>query len=317
MIKNLQGRTRDFATFDDEGFDQSRFEAKLTGNYPKPSVCRYWIYRLQASFLFGYYEQALDAGNTARPLVWSVVAYIPYRDFYLYYALTLAALFDQATPEQQQEWQLTLKAHQEQLRRWSQINPQTFRHIDALVSAEIARIGGRADKAARLYEESLWWAREGRFIQDEALAYELAARFYQTRGFQTIAELYLREARLCYARWGADGKVQQLDLRYPQLRNQSQFISDTTLGTGAEHLDFLAIVKALQAISGQIVLEQLLDTLMHVVIESAGAQKGYLILVRSEGLSLAAEASIDAQQVGISIHHGQKPSESDLALIHT
>ena len=77
---------------------------------------------------------------------------------------------------------------------------------------------GRDPDAEQLYEQAIRSARDNGFVHNEALAYELAARFYAGRGFELIGHTYLQEARRSYLRWGADGKVRQLEGLYPQLR---------------------------------------------------------------------------------------------------
>ena len=103
---------------------------------------------------------------------------------------------------------------------WAENCPENFENRAALVGAEIARIEGRELDAERLYEQAIHSARDNGFVHNEALAYELAARFYAGRGFETISHAYLRNARYGYLRWGADGKVRQLDQLYPQLRTE-------------------------------------------------------------------------------------------------
>ena len=129
-------------------------------------------------------------------------------------------------------------------------------------------------------------------MHNEALAYELAARFYAARGFETIAQAYLRNARYGYLRWGADGKVRQLDQLYPHLRTEEAAAAPTnTIGAPVEHLDLATVIKVSQAVSGEIVLEKLLDTLMRTAIEHAGAERGLLLLPRGDELRIAAEAT--------------------------
>ena len=146
--------------------------------------------------------------------------------------------------------------------------------------------------AERLYEEAIRSAREHGFVQNEGLANELAARFYAARGFETIAEAYLRKARSCYLRWGADGKVRQLDQTYPHLRQEpASPRSDSTIGTPVEQLDLATVVKVSQAVSGEIDLRKLIDTLMVTALEHAGAERGLLILPRGDELRIEAEAT--------------------------
>src|ERR1700719_710684 len=106
------------------------------------------------------------------------------------------------------------------------------------------RLDRRELEAERLYEEAIRSAREHGFVQNEGLAYEVAARFYAGRGFETFAHAYLRNARNCYLRWGADGKVRQLDQRYPRLREEAASAAPTaTLGAPVEQLDVGSVIK--------------------------------------------------------------------------
>ena len=125
----------------------------------------------------------------------------------------------------------------------------------------------------------------------EALANELAARFYVARGFEDIAHLYLRKARSCYLRWGADGKVQQLDDRHPQLSDDVRAPGPTsTIGTRVEQLDLATITKVSQAVLGEMNPEKLVDTLLRTAIEQAGAGRGLLIFTQRDGPRIKASA---------------------------
>src|SRR5216683_5318408 len=144
-----------------------------------------------------------------------------------------------------------------------------------------------------------------------SVAHELAAGFYLARGSKTAGRTHLGEARGCFARWGADGKVRQLDERMAPLPEEPASPSAIAL-TNVAQLDLLSVAKASQAISGQIVLEDLVDTLMRIVLENAGAQTGHLLLARSESLVLAAEASVEQQMIQVRLHLDQEPHESAL-----
>src|SRR6202042_2161043 len=109
-------------------------------------------------------------------------------------------------------------------------------------------------------------------------AYEIAARFYRVRGFETNANAHLRNARVCYLRWGADGKVKQLDRLHPQLAAPVGNRLEATLGSPVQQLDVASVVKALQALSSEIELPKLIERLMTIAIENGGADRGLLIL---------------------------------------
>ena len=180
--------------------------------------------------------------------------------------------------------------------------PDNFENRAALVGAEIARIEGRELDAERLYEQAIHSARDNAFIHQEALANELAARFYAVRGFEKIARLYLQDARYAYLRWGADGKVRHLDEMYPHLRESMPTPAPTsTIGAPVEHLDLATVIKVSQAISGEIVLEMLIDTLMRTAIEQAGAERGLLILPRGAEPQIEAEATTGGDAIVVQL----------------
>jgi len=223
----------------------------------------------------------------------------------------VAALYEHASADDRDGWRDRLSAHQAQLREWAESYPPTFGDKHALVSAEIARLDGRDSDAMRLYEEAIQLARENGFVQNKAVAHELAAGFYLARGSMTAGRTHLGEARGCFARWGADGKVRQLDERMAPLPEEPASPSAIAL-TNVAQLDLLSVAKASQAISGQIVLEDLVDTLMRIVLENAGAQTGHLILARDERLVLTAEAGVEQQTIHVQLPPDQAPPESAL-----
>jgi signal transduction histidine kinase len=258
-------------------------------------VCAYWIIKLQARFLAGEYVAALAAAQQAKPLLGAMVGQIPLLDYFYYTALTVAACYENASADEQQGQRELLTAHREQLREWAENYPPTFSDKHALVSAEIARLEGRPFDAMHLYDQAIQSAREHGFVQNEALAYEVAARFYATHGFETIAHAYLCNARNCYDRWGALGKVKQLDERYPRLHEEriptSATSTTSTIGTPVRQLDVETVVKASQALSSEIVLSELIEKLMRIAVEHAGAERGLLILLRGDEPQIEAEAT--------------------------
>ncbi|MEA3091869.1 MAG: hypothetical protein QOJ04_3211, partial [Caballeronia sp.] len=221
LIATMQGRTATFSTFSDAQFDEAAFEAQWTGERIRAVVCGYWILKLQARFLAGDYTAAFAAFQQAEPMLPSLVGHIPWLDYFYYTALTVAALYENASADEQAGWRDLLTMHCEQLREWADNYPPTFGDKHALVSAEIARVEGRDADAMRLYEEAIQAAREHGFVQNEGIAHELAAGFYVARGSMTAGRAHLDEARSCFARWGAHGKVRQLDERTPPLRAPS------------------------------------------------------------------------------------------------
>ena len=301
LIRTLRGLTSRFGTFDDGEFDECRFEAHLSAN-PALALpeCWYWIRKLQARFFAGEYAAAVDAALRARRLQWSPPQLFETAEYEFYGALARAACWDAAATDARQEHVEALSAHQGQIEAWARHCPENFADRAALVGAERARIEGRDVDAMRLYEQAIRSARANGFVHHEALANELAARFYAARGFEKIAQAYLQDARYGYLRWGADGKVRQLDVLYPHLREHTRAPDPTgTIGAPVAHLDLATVIKVSQAVSGEIVLEKLLDTLMRTALEHAGAERGLLLLPRGDELCIAAEATTSGDTVSV------------------
>jgi len=299
LIRTLRGLSSKFGSFNDERFDELRFEERLARD-PTLALpeCFYWIRKLQARFLAADYASAMDASLRAQRLLWAVPSNFETAEYHFYRALSHAASWESASADQQQQHLEALAAHRQQLEIWAESCPENFENRVALVSAEIARIEGRELDAERLYEQAICSARANGFVHNEALADELAGRFYAARGFEKIARAYLREARYGYLRWGADGKVKQLDQLYPDLRKEEPLPGTTnTIMAPVELLDLATVIKVSQAVSSEIVLETLIDTLMRTAIEHAGAERGLLILPRGDDLWIEAEATTSGDAV--------------------
>jgi PAS domain S-box-containing protein len=292
LIRTLRGLTPIFGLFDGGGFDEGRFEEHLQTD-PRLAIAAswYWIRKLQARVLAGDHAAAIDAAAQADCLLWTSPAFFERAEYHFYAALAQAAFCDAAPGAERIRHLEALAAHHRQLQEWAENCPENFDNRAALVGAEIARLDGRELDAERLYEQAIYSARANGFFHNEALAYERAARFYAARGFEEFARAYLRDARYGYLRWGADGKVRQLDEMYPHLREEEPVPGPTsTIGAAIEHLDLATVLKVSQAVSGEIMLDKLLDTLMRAAIEHAGAERGLLILSNGTEQRIAAEA---------------------------
>jgi PAS domain S-box-containing protein len=303
LIHTLRGLTREFGCFDDGQFNELQFERHLSGE-PELAVPegRYWIRKLQARFIAKDYAAALSAAEQAQRLLWATKSYIDVVDYYFYGALSQAACCDSATPSRRRLHVEALSAHYKQLEILAENCPSNFENRAALVGAELARIEDRVLDAERLYEKAIASARENGFGHNEAVAYEVAADFYRQRGFETFARTYLAEAAACYARWGADGKVRQLEQRHPWLRGAPLPSLTTTSSTAAGEIDLLAVVRASRAISGEIHLDSVIEALMQAVLNAAGARHSYLLLIRNGELSPEAEGHVEKQNVVIRVH---------------
>ena len=295
----LRGLTPKFGCFDDWQFNELRTEYHLSSNPALAmAACWYWTRKLQARYIAGDYAAAMDAASKAQQLLWTSTLHFEEAEYHFYGALAQAAYCDSALADERQQHLEALAAHHRQLQQWAANCPENFENRATLVGAEIARLEGRDREAMDLYEQAIRSAQANGFVHNEALANELAARFYAARGFERFAHVCLQDARYGYVRWGANGKVRQLDQLYPQLREAEPVSRPTgTIGTPVEHLDLATVLRVSQAVSGEIVLEKLLDTLMRTAIEQAGAQRGLLLVPRGTEQRIAAEATTPGDTV--------------------
>jgi PAS domain S-box-containing protein len=317
FIRTLRGMTPSLYSFNDAEFDEGQFERHLEADpHLVFAACWYWIRKLQARFYAGDYASAVVAASKVEPLL-QTPGHFESAEYLFYDALARAAQYDAASPEERIRHREALAAHHEQIVVLAENCPENFGNRAALVAAELARIEGRDLDAMHLYEEAIQSARENGFIQNEAVAHETAARFYAARGFETFAQTYFRKARYCYLRWGALGKVRQIDQQHPPLHEERTPSSAATIETPVEQLDLETVMKAAQAVSSEIVLEQLIKTLMMIAVEHAGAERGLLILPHGEELRIVAEARTGRDGVEVELQQALvTPSDLPDSLLH-
>jgi PAS domain S-box-containing protein len=303
LIRTLRGLTPLFGCFNDDSFEEEQFEQQLAA---EPSLgtapWMYWIRKLQARVLANDHVAAVGAATKAERLLWMSPIIFERADYHFYAALALVALCDAASDAERARYQERLATHHRQLQAWGEHCPENFVSCAALVGAEIARLEGGELDAEHLYEQAIRSARSNGLLHIEAVAYERASAFYRARRLHEIAALYLQNARHCYLRWGADGKVRQLDEIYPNLRTEEAAASPVgNIEVRIDQLDLATVVKVSQAISSEIVPEKLIETLLKLALEHAGAQRGLLILPQGEQYRVEAEIKTDLDQVQVQL----------------
>ena len=316
MIRCLQGQTPTKGSLNGEGFDEEeKIEAYIAeGNmlgqiYTLTSM-------LKVRWLFGRHD---GCGAICREIVKLIqkkagVGTLHIPEFYFYYSLHLAAMEKKAGFRRKIAYRTRIILNQRKMKRWAKGCPANFEHKYLLVEAELARMRGNNEKAARLYDKAIQSASDNGYTQNEAIANELASEFYLSRGFERIARTYLEDAYQCYRRWGATGKLEELEKAHPLLKvsklktTTSMDAIHTASVTSATNmtssiLDIGSVMKVSQAISGEIVLDRLIRTIMKMAVENAGAQKGFFILNTDGNLTIEAveEDGEDARSQMLSV----------------
>src|ERR1700754_2478659 len=300
----------------DAPLDEAALEARvLRGGVPLVA-CFHWILQLQRHVLLGNAERALEFAAKAKPILWSARLNLQSVDYCFYHFLAIAAVFEAASHEKRAELREDIIEHLASFQRWAESCPATFAHKHVLVSAEWARLEGRDIEAMRLYEQAIRSAAERGFLQDRALAGELAARFYRLRGLDKVADIYLDEARDCYARWGAKAKVAQLDQDHPRVRQQAPLVLKPTIEAPVEQYDLAMVIQMSEAVAGEIVLEKLIETLMVIAVEHAGADRGLLLLPHGSRYRIEAAATSGRDGVRVRlVETAVTPSELPLLIL--
>ncbi|WP_437638200.1 ATP-binding protein [Sorangium sp. So ce854] len=303
FVQAMRGATRHLGTMSGDDFDEQAFEARLEKeSFPSVRLVHY-VAKTAQHLLACNDEEAVAAAEGAERNIAGGNGMLFSAEYHYYGALARAARFAGAPAEVQAGLRGSLAGHAEQLRVWAESCPDNFAGKHALVSAEIARIEGRHEDAAALYDRAIVAFRESRFIHQEALASELAARFYLDRGYSGLPGLYLREAVAAYSRWGASAKVRQLEQRHALVLNQEQrrATSSGVMTLAAEAIDAQTAVKVSRSLSSDMTPKEMMESLMRLVVEHEGAERCCLLLT-GDGLRLAAEAVVDRDGISIRVY---------------
>ncbi|WP_446869712.1 PAS domain S-box protein [Phormidesmis sp. 146-12] len=293
-----------------------------------------YLHKVMLCYLFEEHHQAEQTAILARQHFEEATAISVLPIFCFYHSLALLSLSPDASNSEKAAWLNCVNTNQEKMQKWAEHAPMNYLHKFHLVEAEKARVLGQFLEAEELYEQAIAGAAENEYIQEEALAYELAAKHYLARGREKFAQTYMKEAHYCYERWGAIAKVKDLETRYPQFFPQSSDVtytpihatSRTTSARLDNAIDLATVLKAAQALSEITHLDRLIATLMQVVIENAGAERGALILLEDDQLTVSAQCSgskqcdpdrlavVDCATIPLSVIHSVERTQETLVL---
>lgn len=309
MVKKVIAKASYKFHFIDRCFNEEEMLPLIRESGNGTSLFVYHIIQMIIFYTFKNYKQTVTNANLASENARFGAGTIHNIFHNLYHSLALLALYPEAQPEEKEQYLIEVAANQEKMKNWAFHAPCNFQHKYELVEAELARVLGQNEKAIDYYEQAIQGAKEQGYIQEEALANELAAEFQLSLGREKIAKTYMTDAYYGYIRWGAKAKVEDLEARYPQLIARSSvnretnfdhtmtIASFTTTGNQTQVLDLATVMKASQAISGEIVLSNLLDKLMKISIENAGAETGALVLPKDGQFFIEAAGNTEEVKV--------------------
>ncbi|MDZ8183656.1 MAG: AAA family ATPase [Nostoc sp. ChiSLP02] len=313
-VLNLLGKSTQPSRLEGDLYSLSRMEPQQQANNDKGALFIVYVNQAILSYLFTDFKYGAEILEKARQNLEAGVGLVTSVIFYFYDSLTSLALASQASSPDKKRILKRVIANQKKLKKWAEHAPMNHLHKFHLVEAEKCRVLGQKTAATENYDRAIKLARANEYVNEEALANELAAKFYLEWGKEKIAAVYMQEAYYCYTRWGSSAKIADLEKHYPQLLtpilqqecnpiptnetlglNSTRTIHSTTINNSS-FLDLTGILKASQAISSEIKLEKLLFQIMQIVIESAGATKSALMLLRDNSLAIEAIANLEENQ---------------------
>lgn len=306
-VLNLMGGSKEPWQLAGEAYNETKM---LPLHRPRDDRTANYIFYLNKailSYLFAREEAAAEFCDRAAECLGGVAGSFLSVVFYFYDSLSQLGVYADAEPIAGDRLLQRVASNQEKIHRWATHAPQNYLHKYYLVEAERYRAIGEDARAIDCYETAIDLARENEYLNEEALAYELAAKFYLKRGKNRLATNYMQEARYCYLKWGATAKVEDLDATYslwlvanPRGMNEIQTTASITrTSSKGEVLDFATVMKASQTIASEIVLDKLLAKLMKIMLESTGAQLGHLILSAQGKLMIEASGDMDSDQYSV------------------
>lgn len=287
LLLALRDLTGDAAAVAEEALTEERFLKDCEAHQTRYALCHYQILKAMCLYLHGRPADALRVADEAEENLGFLAGKFQTAALRFYRALAIAALLPEAAEGDRARLRADLDACRERLRGWTESCPANFSHKHLLVEAEAARVDGRVDDAARLYDEAIALARQHAFVNIEALACELAGRFWMSRGRTRAALDFLTDALQAYSRWGVDRKIALLTEEFPLIKPGRDRAAPGAVR--ADVFDAETLLKAARVLSEELVVERLLSSMVQVLVENAGAERGALLLVRGDGLVLVAQ----------------------------
>ena len=312
LNQNLQGEAQDEFLLTGESFDESRMLPEWHETNNATSLFTFYLAKLILCCFLKSNSQAIINGNKGKQYLNTAVGSMCYGVYHFYYPLALLAVYSAQSKSKIESSDLSkIRSYQQQLKQWAATAPTNYQHRYDLVTAEIARVLGNNELAAEHYDRAIVAAEKAGYLHEAALAAELTGEFYLSLNRLKIALLYLNDAYDKYLLWGASAKVAHLKLRYPQLLTQNYTDELTHLKSDRSSifnyhlksdrseslatLDLFSVIKASQAISSEIVLDNLISKMMDIVMENAGARKSILFLQQGSSLVIAASATVTSE----------------------
>lgn len=286
-------------------------EEKMTSFYVETrgekALFKIYLYKLILAFLFEEHDEALQNAQEARNRIISVDGSPEVIIFYFYDTLANLSMIPDKFGWLRTSLLKKVNTNITIFKKFVKLAPANCSHKLLLIEAELHRVKGQPEKASALYDKAIAESRKNEYLNDLALSCELAGKFYYSQNREFIARPYLLQAYKYYQQWGALAKIRSMEQQYAYIFQEHQLeltLSSINLNNSkaaatenlaekkAGELDLYSIMKAATAISGEVQLDKLIKKLVKIAVENAGAQQGYLVLIKEGEFFIEAESSI-------------------------
>lgn len=302
-VLNLQGSSEDVFILKGAAFDEIKMMEQNRERKDRAGDFLLHFSKTMINYLFGKYEEAKHHSEISRPLLDAVLAKYDVAVFHFYEALILLALAQKEDSSSRKKLIAKANKNIKQFKKWAKFSPDNHEHKYQLLSAEKFKVLGKYSEAKKSYEKAINGAHQKLFLNEEALACERAALFYEFIEDENLKNSHIKRAFQVYKEWGAKAKLNDLKENYYEVITsilQDQPSSKTAKNPSATDtdlsLDLQSVIKASTAISKEIVLERLLKKMMFILMENAGAQSGSILLIENDEWILKISGSMETKE---------------------
>jgi len=313
-ILNLTGKSEDKFKFKSDFFNEDEVLPEIQNDFS--GLAFFYFNKTALYFLHEEYLKSYENALIGEKAVPGLLGMLPVPKFYFFYALTLIELAMISEKKSRSNYEKKFSVLLKNFKKWGDFNKNHNYHRYLLLLAQYYRLQDNSKLLSNLYDQSISIAKDNGFLDEEAIANECAAKYYLSKGLKKIAGAYMVEARYCYEKWGAKAKVDQLNEKYSELlqgmghaTTDTGSLSSITASTsgrttsrsgGTGSLDMGTVMKASQTLAGEIEMSRLLDRMMRILTENAGAQKGALLLMSEKGeMTIEAESFDDRDTIDV------------------
>ncbi|WP_268048401.1 AAA family ATPase [Clostridium ganghwense] len=303
FVLNMQGKSNTPTKLIGELCDENSIIDIISNNGDIVTKTYLLVNKMMLNYYFQRYSSAIECGEKVGESIKGLSGLLDEVIYIFFDSLSRLAVYSDASDKEKEEILIRILQNQDKMKKWAENAPMNFLHKFYLVEAEQFRVLGKTDEAIKCYDKAISLAKENEYINDEALANELATKFWLSKNNYRYAKLHFKESYSCYKRWGAESKVKDLQNKYLQIfheKFEGNIIESQT--TILELVDIAAIMKASQAISQEIVLEKLIKTLIKIVIENLGAQKVVFIVKEKDNLIIKGKKESEQEKITVGLN---------------